>query len=294
MNELGFDCSGLDTRPDQPINWLVAHEHGIRYATIRATSGAQADYQYKPNMEGARAAGIHVMPYTYLVFHDDPVKQAVGFLNAVEWADLPPMLDLEEYERKNKAFGGCWKAAIKPWLDYVGGALGITPVIYSSPGFIRQFLSADTEAVKYPLVIAHYDINAPYVGKPWIPGRELAWQFGDGRDGYYYGFTGARGCALYAWNGELADYVKEWSGGSFTPPPPPPERQARVITSSLNIRSWPSGDATPDGTIGVVKRNQVVTVYDERKDYYGNTWARIGEDMWSALRYGSSVYLEYL
>uniref|UniRef100_A0A6H1ZAW1 Putative glycoside hydrolase n=1 Tax=viral metagenome TaxID=1070528 RepID=A0A6H1ZAW1_9ZZZZ len=293
MNSLGLDVSGLDTKPEAPINWYTASLRGVSWATIRKSSGLNQDPMFSLNTKSAQKQGVLAMPYHYYIPKTDWKKQADAFLDGA-YGDLPACLDLENY-RLIRAYRGIWKAEVKPWLDYVWERTQVQPCIYTAPGYIAAYLQRDADASQYPLIVANYNVSAPYIPKPFIPGNWMAWQFRGLDDGKYYGFTGALSCALYIWNGDVANWKNVWKIGSTSTPPPTNEtKQAKVIVAILNVRLWKTGDPRPLAFARRLSFRDVVKVYEEKDDRDGNTWVRISDTEWCAKRYNKMSYLEYL
>jgi len=187
---LGIDTSQYDTCPT--TNWKLAYERGIRWASIRAaTTGAgakpKADPMHAVNMANALAAGILRMPYAWLDPRTNGVDQAACYLENRIKGELPDMLDLEDTSTIY-AYGRNVVQKIRDWLDIVEAASDMTPIIYSSPSYIQQYLSRETWLSKYPLWIANYKTSAPYVPLPWSPDW-WGWQYTMSADANYYGFN---------------------------------------------------------------------------------------------------------
>ncbi len=273
---------------DGHVDWVAARARGIEWATIRASYGLNADPLHIEEAKAAAAAGVHVAPYHYYIPGQNPIKQAEKFLSSTEGGDLPPVIDLEDYST-TKAYGGIWKAEIRPWLEYVEAAIGIQPAIYSGPGYIRDYLQNDTEASEYKWLIAHYEAAAPLISKPLTPLSAFAWQFGDGRDAHFYGFNDAWGCALYV--GEIDDLVKPWKSGTVPPPAPAPVGFSTGIARyNVTIRSGPGKTyAAIFPFLLLVGRSVVVLdVLQSGEDI----WIEIAEGQWCAARYQGTTLIE--
>jgi lysozyme len=201
---LGLDKSALDGT----LNWPLARERGIRWTTLRV-SGRTPDADYALDRVLAKAMNIPFLPYHWYVPRTDPIAQAEKFLDHVVGADLPPMLDLEDYSSA-RAYRGIADKELHAWLDMVQNATGQLPVIYTSPSYIQSYLQKATWISEYPLMIAHWKAAAPLIPLPWTPDKVIAWQFVDGADAKFYGFNQSKGCALAVWmNTKLP--IQPWS-----------------------------------------------------------------------------------
>src|SRR5689334_8176869 len=79
------------------VNWPALAKAGVVAAFIKATNGAcDVDDMYSKNVEGARAAGIKVGSYHFMLSNQDPDQQAEKFLATTSGVhDLLPALDCE-------------------------------------------------------------------------------------------------------------------------------------------------------------------------------------------------------
>jgi hypothetical protein len=287
---LGFDKSSFDGR----VDWNAAKARRIAFATIRASDGLNADPLHLEEAAAALAAGVHVSPYHYYEPGQGVAAQGAKFLASTKGGDLPPMLDLEDYASTH-GYAGIWGKEIKPWLDFVQGAVGIRPWIYSSPDYIRNYLSGETAVSEEKIIVANYDVNAPSFPKPLTPLSLIGWQFGDGRDAAFYGFQQANGCALYVVN-DLDQYVAPWQSTSAVMPPPvtpgpTPVYSKGVTKVNVKIRS---GAGTTYGLVfpWMVLAGRTVAVLDILLDGSGNTWIEIAQGQWCAATYQGQTFIE--
>jgi GH25 family lysozyme M1 (1,4-beta-N-acetylmuramidase) len=109
---------------------------GKRFAYIRASAGSlTSDARYLYNLAGAKAAGLVVGAYHYAVpdaAPGDAAAEAAQFLDNASPAsgELLPALDLEESGGLPAADLAAWA---RTWLEAVSAAIGVKPVIYTSP-----------------------------------------------------------------------------------------------------------------------------------------------------------------
>ena len=153
---------------------------GHRGIVVKATEGRS--YQWdgaRAVMEAAIVAGLDVGLYHFAkpdARPDDAARECHHFLDVAEQlpsVTLPPWLDLE------KSDDGFTGSALVKWATYWccahQDAIGITPCIYTGPGFWGGRLGHTQELTAWPLVVAAYNNHAtpPTLGK-WKP---VLWQF---------------------------------------------------------------------------------------------------------------------
>jgi GH25 family lysozyme M1 (1,4-beta-N-acetylmuramidase) len=196
---LGIDVS----RFQGAIKWKrVASRAGVKFAFVQASRGSGfdcatapdrcgADEFYVRNHARARAFGIRVGPYHRAftngeVISDveaDALAEADLFISVVvqggglQSGDLRPALDVET------PFGGLntfeLQTWIRTWLDRVGSALGVKPVIYTNKsswtgtGDTTEFADGGS-----PLWVAHWGVSAPAVPASFWGGDGWSvWQY---------------------------------------------------------------------------------------------------------------------
>jgi GH25 family lysozyme M1 (1,4-beta-N-acetylmuramidase) len=158
---------GIDVSHHQGnINWNRVAESGHVFAFHKATEGATfTDDQYATNRSEAADASIPFGAYHFArpqggsisAAQTDARSEAQHFLDVAQPApgDLLPVLDME-------ASGGlganrliAWTQA---WLDEIGSALDVRPLIYSGPSFWQTNMADTTTFAEqgFPLWIAHY------------------------------------------------------------------------------------------------------------------------------------------
>ncbi|MCQ2112788.1 MAG: glycoside hydrolase family 25 protein [Bacteroidaceae bacterium] len=145
----------------------------IRFVIVKATEGTDMlDEFFNQNFFQARHKGILRGAYHFFNPSSDPRRQAVYYCRMVQLEDddLVPVLDVEKTgnltpERLQKA--------VKVWMDYVENHYGVTPILYTSSSFRREYLNSP-DFDKYPYWIAHY-----YVKQPKYQGRWYFWQHSD-------------------------------------------------------------------------------------------------------------------
>ncbi len=132
---LGIDVSNHQGQ----VNWKKVAGHGVKFAWVKATEGTHfSDPFLRPNLEGARAAGVPVGAYHFArPDRNQPKAEADYFLAALgplKAGDLLPVLDFETAAPAlNEAALTAWAAR---WLEIVEERIGGPAVFYSYPSFI--------------------------------------------------------------------------------------------------------------------------------------------------------------
>jgi len=179
---------GLDVSKWQGvIDWSKVRSRGLQVVYMKATEGTTyIDPTYIRNRIGAHEAGLLCGEYHYFTNNLPPEVQAKHFASTVRSAELPPVLDLESLLNVPNDIAS--RALI--WLSLVEKFLMKTPIVYSGPNFLKNYLVRDPrymELGKYPLWIANYDVVAPTIPRPWFPCMWGGWQFTSKVPGAWYG-----------------------------------------------------------------------------------------------------------
>ncbi|MFH2010283.1 MAG: GH25 family lysozyme [bacterium] len=210
----GPTLDGIDVSYWQPnINWDQVAASGISFAFIRVSDGVNTydtDFQY--NWSEAQRVGIIRGVYQFFRPNQDPIAQANLLINELGGVmtpgDLPPVIDVE-------ASGGLTKSQVASrvqlWLDHVENALGVTPIIYTSPGLWSSYVNSSAFS-SYPLWLAHYYVTCPTTPLGWSN-----WEFHQYTDsGTVPGITGSS-VDRNVFNGTLADLQSLTYGGGAPP-----------------------------------------------------------------------------
>ncbi len=164
----GPTLPGIDVSYYQgDIDWNQVAASGIVFAWTRASHGLQFDDpQLTNNLNGARAAGVHIGVYQYFEPTQDPIAQAdklLALTGPLQPGDLPPMLDVESADTVGKA---AYADAIRAWVDHVEAATGVVPFIYSGYYYWNDNVGAG-EFADHPLVVPNYNKGCPLVPDTW-------------------------------------------------------------------------------------------------------------------------------
>ncbi len=151
----------------------------VEWATIRKSQGIDAVKDQDPGFAATMQAAdgkIERQPYHwYQPKRGTAAVQLATFLKGYIPGEYPPLLDLEDF-RLYVAWRGIG-SELRFWLDGVEKADGRTPEIYTSPGYIKAYFTAqDTWLRRYKLLLANYETSFPYVPQPYLPVDCAAWQ----------------------------------------------------------------------------------------------------------------------
>jgi GH25 family lysozyme M1 (1,4-beta-N-acetylmuramidase) len=155
----------------------------IHFVICKATQGVTlTDPDFTYNWQRLQELRITRGAYHFFMSHDDPVKQAVHFLNTVgslERKDLPLVVDIEEQSLTDTVQATSLQSALLVFLNYVEKATGCRPIIYTDRYFADTWLQEDTFAV-YPLWLAQYTGRSfPVLPRTWQKSGHTFWQKSD-------------------------------------------------------------------------------------------------------------------
>lgn len=167
------------------IDWSKVKAAGVKFAFLKASEFPDkkitmyVDDKFEVNRKGAEENGIYWGAYHFFRTHVDPITQAEAFCKLVgNVTSLPLVLDLEVAGCK----GSKLVRKVKSFVETVTSASGRKPIIYTSGGFWRPYMTyeklTDVDwAVEYPLWMARYTSQWPGTIYPW--GGWDFWQYSD-------------------------------------------------------------------------------------------------------------------
>jgi lysozyme len=141
------------------VDWPTLAK-GVGFALVRTGDGLGQDARFVQNWQGAKAAGIVRGAWQFFRASLDPVAQAdlmskqVGSLGIL---DLPPACDLEVADGVDLA--GIPDAVLK-WGARIQANLGVTPMLYTDPGFYDSLPKSALDGA-WPLWVANVGVKAP-------------------------------------------------------------------------------------------------------------------------------------
>jgi GH25 family lysozyme M1 (1,4-beta-N-acetylmuramidase) len=179
----GTDVSNLTT----VSSWANVKNAGMTFTGVMAYDGATvANKNYVSEVTDALGAGLYVMPYVVA----DPlpakvktgaiqfsnawsvIKQTTGAPYKAGGQYLPIALDLEIQPAVTSST--CYTLSqpeMKTWIQqFIAAAkaqTGVTPVIYSNPGWWQQCIGSTNPFTADPLWVADYDVSYPAIPAGW-------------------------------------------------------------------------------------------------------------------------------
>ena len=164
-----MELKGIDvSKWNGTIDWKKVAASGVQFAMVRAGTGkakggATVDPRFLDNVYGAHENGISVgvFFYSYAMSAEAAMKEAdtlIGILAPVrEKITFPVAYDLEETEQSELGRDECTEM-VRLFCETIGNAV-YTPILYTNPNWLKNFLHADKITV--PIWLAHVE------RKPW-------------------------------------------------------------------------------------------------------------------------------
>ena len=185
--------AGVDISKYQKVTSWSEFENSdnLSFLFIKATEGVTIRNPFFPQHwkdSNYIATPNHPKMYrgAYHFYHpaDDPIEQADFFLSTIgelEIIDLPPVLDLESFDKLKITDLKVKKTVAKnvlTWLRYVEQKTHRTPILYTYRNFWITLGSIDPAFAHYPLFIASYNENlCPLAMAPWT--NWTFWQYSE-------------------------------------------------------------------------------------------------------------------
>lgn len=147
------------------VHWDSVAAQKIGFAFVKATEGNDfKDPAFDAHWESLRQSGLRRGAYHFYVTEDAPETQAELFISNVvlEPGDLAPVVDIEVIGH-NTSPGLADRLTV--YLALIEKHYGVRPIIYTSPNFWNEHLSADFG--HYPLWIAEYGVDEPRLPNGW-------------------------------------------------------------------------------------------------------------------------------
>jgi GH25 family lysozyme M1 (1,4-beta-N-acetylmuramidase) len=252
----GFDING------PAVNWTTAAT-GYRFAYVKATEGTYfINGNYTADAAGARAAGMYVGGYHYLVWSSSGADQANYFVKelggSVPNGDLPPVADIEDVyaDDLSSTTVADRVTIISDFLTTVQSLTGRQPMIYSGNWYWTDasYLNNPTQFSAYPIWWSAYTTGCPTIPDSFP--KLTIWQ--NAGSVACTGVSGATGCDTDLFYGTEADLAALANANAYA-------GQSLGVTS----QSYPISSAgAVDLTVG-----QTVTGWIKLKNIGTATWA---------------------
>jgi GH25 family lysozyme M1 (1,4-beta-N-acetylmuramidase) len=236
----GATLEGVDVSEFQGgIDWNAVHGSGRAFAIARVSDGTQhPDPTFDTNWAGIKAAGMVRGVYQFFRASEDPIAQAdflLGKVGTLAPGDLPPVLDVEVTDGQS---GDAVIAGVSAWAAHIQQQTGITPMVYTAPGFWDPLPNTGSLG-NLVLWVANWQVSCPDTPTPW--GSWKFWQYAD--NGSVPGIAGA--VDLDQFNGALVDLQAVAQGGDKAP-------QGWMDSADCTqIAGWTYDPDTPNQAISV-------------------------------------------
>lgn len=290
------DLLGIDTSHwNGQIDFEKAKNAGVQFVILKVTDFDRntkkgfVDSEYERSWVNSGKAGILRSAYCWLQPRIDPRLQAEFFI--AEWkkyfCELPPVLDVED-ENILSASDMLWRVQV--WLEFVEKELGITPIVYTSLGYMKKFDSARTGFLAhYPLHLAQYtNWPVPNIPKPWS--KWTFWQYSSTASGKQYGASGGY-MDVNRFNGTVDDLFEMCHLEPVEIPKPEPVIETgipfEVIADTLRVRSGPDLSYP---VVDMLTKGSVIIARDVKAS--NEAWVKIGEGRFVALAYQGAQLLK--
>ncbi|GAB4484146.1 MAG: hypothetical protein OHK0031_08110 [Anaerolineales bacterium] len=213
-----------------------------QFVILRAGQNLWVDSHFKAYWSSAKALGLPRGSYWFYDSRADPQKQADLWVQTLggDLGELPLFADIEE--NYNGSYKG-WKNWYL-FLERLRTLVGTKDIfIYTAYYYWRQNAPNETTQKanleyfhRYPLWIAHYQVNKPSVPKPWGPDEWVFWQYTEKGDGLRYGVESLQ-IDLNYFNGDEVAFKTRFNLKDPVPAPLP------RLGVDLNVRSDPNDSA---------------------------------------------------
>jgi len=299
-NVIGPDVSFYQDDPETPQGIdFVKMKLSAEYVIVRAGQNLWVDSDFKVNWREAKLAGLPRGSYWFYDSRVEPKRQAELWVQQFDgdFGELPLFADFEE--TYNGAYKGWehWYTFLEQLKALVNGK---EIAIYTGYYYWRN--NAPNEATQagsleyfhqYPLWIANYDINQPFIPKPWSANEWLFWQYTDMGDGKLYGVE-SNGVDLNYFNGDLAAFKTRFKLGDTTSPPSDDPDQGTPTGKMYRVTANPSlkvreGPGVTYNSIGLLYPNEIVEEIDANSD---RTWLRTRKSDGSLKGWSFALYLQ--
>ncbi len=266
------------------INFEKMRKAGALFVFLKASQATWTDHRFVANYHAARQAGLLVGMYHYLDWSIPSAEQARYFSGlVVDYPpDIEPVVDYEE--RKNVPNRLAAVSALNIFIQTTETLTGRLIMIYTSPGYWREYGDNGESWKKYPLWIAHYGGNTPTVPKPWD--NWLFWQYTDRGDGAIYGVQ-SKQIDLNKFNGTV-EKLRERYKANNTVVSQKNGIPMRVTAPVLNIRQGPGLSFE---RVGELRQGTQIIVEAIKVENSRRVWVRHSAG-WSAMIYDDSVFME--
>ena len=135
---------GLDLSHHQcRIDWDMVSRESPHFVFVKATEGvSHDDTLFYKNWQKLKDYNIIRGAYHFFSYRSKGAAQAKHFISEVqlEKGDLPPVLDLEQRNRRRMPSTSIVFHEVKEWLDIIENHYGVKPIIYTNSSYFQKYL----------------------------------------------------------------------------------------------------------------------------------------------------------
>lgn len=178
--------SGIDvSRYQKDVDWASLPRDKVQFAFARATQGATyVDPYFATNRKGAWDAAIPFGAYHFADCTQSWRKNLDNFcmmVGTLRDTDLPPVLDLENESVNASVSSAQARDWAQYWLQGCQQALGVRPLLYTSPTFLAEHANKGVGLSYYAdLWVARWSTSEPNVQSTGEWAKWSIWQYGQG------------------------------------------------------------------------------------------------------------------
>ncbi len=217
----------------QKVEMKKAKDKGASFVIIKAAQACYADLDFVWNWADAKTDGLLRASFDFLVWDQDPNKQA-DFYCQMHEKDLPELGFYADYE--------WWKTIPSNAIDIldafcsrVEDNMNKPCGVYTAPGFWLPYGSKNPKWAKRPLWIANWGPTSPMVLEPWGKDNWTLWQYTATEDGIAYGCE-SKAVDMNLFNGNYAK-LRTYCGLSPIVPPSNSIYSAQLLTMATQLTS---------------------------------------------------------
>jgi len=158
-------------QPPSKTDWAAIAASGHGHAFLRATEGVVPDSAFVAHRKAARAAGVLVGAYIFwrprhsAYENVQALLDAAGTLAGTDW-DLPLVIDLEAEDKPDQLEKEDLEHHVSLGLTEIRVRTGVSPLLYTGPGFVGAHLPADHRLGQWALWNADYR-DTPALPRGW-------------------------------------------------------------------------------------------------------------------------------
>ena len=256
---------------------------------LRCAYGTRKDTAFEQHYAEFKRRGIPMGVYLFLVGYKTSAEQVIVMRNAIAGKEFK--LGLWNDSELEK---GATPLTAKHVIDFMNlaeaefGELGIYTGHWCWQTIMgNEYARYSTRKLWASGSVSYESFLKYYYPHGWDVNDWVLWQYtSHGRlPGYNSDLD------INKFNGDEAAW-KAWTGATIIPKPPVDKTKViSVATVQIPVLRMRAGAGTGYPIVGSLSYGQVVEIL-EVKNVGADTWARVGQGQWSAMKYNGLVYIE--